>query len=103
MRRDAEDLGSLSPDSPGELDVLWHDGHTLGVDGAQVGVFEQADQVSLAGLLQRANGSALEPEIQWKCWIFWTQLKIGANNNIFFLFVFSFHEFFPTVFFLRQG
>merc|ERR1711953_1189741 len=22
-----------------------HDGHTLGVDGAQVGVFEQADQV----------------------------------------------------------
>ena len=53
MRRDAEDLGSLSPDSPGELDVLWHDGHTLGVDGAQVGVLEQPDQVGLTGLLKR--------------------------------------------------
>ena len=53
MRRDAEDLGSLSPDAPGELDVLWHDGHTLGVDGAQVGVLKQTNQVSLAGLLKK--------------------------------------------------
>ena len=44
-------LSPLSTDSPGELDVLGHDGDTLGVDGAQVGVLEQADQVSLAGLL----------------------------------------------------
>jgi len=63
MRRDAEDLGSLSPDSPGELDVLWHDGHTLGVDGAQVGVLEQTDQVGLTSLLQSPNGGTLEPEI----------------------------------------
>ena len=44
-------LSPLSSDSPCQLDVLWHDGDTLGVDGAQVGVLEQADQVSLAGLL----------------------------------------------------
>ena len=50
--RAAEDLGPLSPDPPGQLDVLWHDGHTLGVDGAQVGVLKQTNQVSLAGLLQ---------------------------------------------------
>merc|ERR1711992_41669 len=60
------DLGSFATDSSGELNILWHDGHTLGVDGAQVGVFEQADQVSLAGLLQSANGSALEPEISFE-------------------------------------
>ena len=44
-------LSPLSTDPPGELDVLGHDGHTLGVDGAQVCVLKQADQVSLAGLL----------------------------------------------------
>ena len=66
MRRDAEDLGSLSPDSPGELDVLWHDGHTLGVDGAQVGVLKQTNQVSLAGLLKSHYGRALESQVSLK-------------------------------------
>ena len=40
-------LGSLASDPPGQLDVLGHDGHSLGVDGTQVGVLKQADQVSL--------------------------------------------------------
>ena len=40
-------LSTLSADTAGELDVLGHDGDTLGVDGAQVGVFEETDQVSL--------------------------------------------------------
>ena len=44
-------LSTLSTDTAGELDVLGHDGDTLGVDGAQVGVLEQPDEVSLAGLL----------------------------------------------------
>jgi len=51
--RAAEDLGPLSSDPPGQLDILWHDGHTLGVDGAQVGVLKQTNQVSLAGLLKK--------------------------------------------------
>ena len=42
-------LGALSADAAGELDVLGHDGDALGVDGAQVGVLEQPDQVSLTG------------------------------------------------------
>ena len=46
------DLGPLAADPPGQLDVLGHDGDPLGVDGAQVGVLEQADQVGLAGLLR---------------------------------------------------
>ena len=45
-------LGALAADPPGQLDVLWHDGHALGVDGAQVGVLEQADQVGLGRFLE---------------------------------------------------
>ena len=58
-----KDLSTLATDTAGQLDVLGHDGHTLGVDGAQVGVLEQTDQVSLAGLLQSHDGGALEAQI----------------------------------------
>ena len=57
------DLSSLSTDAAGQLDVLGHDGDTLGVDGAQVGVLEQTDQVGLAGLLESHDGGALEPQV----------------------------------------
>jgi hypothetical protein len=45
-------LGPLSTDSSGQLDIFGHDGDALGVDGAQVGVLEQADKVSLRGFLK---------------------------------------------------
>ena len=44
-------LGPLSADSPSELDVLGHDCDPLGMDGAEVGVLEQSDQIGLASLL----------------------------------------------------
>lgn len=56
-------LGSLSSDAAGKLDVFGHDGHTLGVDGAQVRVFEKTDQVGLAGFLQGHDGRALETQV----------------------------------------
>ena len=56
-------LGSLPADAPGQLYVFGHDGDPLGVDGAQVGVLEQADQVGLAGLLQSHDGGALEAQV----------------------------------------
>ena len=56
-------LSALATDPAGKLDVLGHDGHTLGVDGAQVGVLEQTNQVSLAGLLEGHDGGALESEV----------------------------------------
>ena len=56
-------LGTFSSDPPCQLDVLGHDGDTLGVDGAQVGVLKQTDQVGLAGLLEGADGSGLEPQV----------------------------------------
>ena len=55
--------GPFPANSAGQLDVLGHDGDPLRVDGAQVCVFEEADQVSLAGLLQRHDGRTLEPQL----------------------------------------
>jgi hypothetical protein len=39
------------------------DGHSLGVDGSQVGVFEEGDQVGFRGLLQSHDGRRLESEV----------------------------------------
>ena len=60
---DKAELSSLSTDPPGELDVLGHDGDPLGVDGAQVGVLEESDQVGLAGLLQSHDSAGLESQV----------------------------------------
>ena len=56
-------LSTLSTDTAGKLDVLGHDGDTLGVDSTQVGVLKEADEVSLAGLLEGHDGGALEAEV----------------------------------------
>ena len=56
-------LGTFTSDTASELDVLWHDGDTLGVDSAQVGVLEKTDQVSFACLLKSQYGRALETQI----------------------------------------
>ena len=60
---DAIHLCSLSADSAGQLNVLGHDGDALGVDGAQVGVFEETNKVSLASLLKGHHSGALEAQI----------------------------------------
>lgn len=56
-------LSTFTTDTAGQLDVLWHDGHTLGVDCAQVGVLKQTDQVGLAGFLKSHHCRALEPQV----------------------------------------
>jgi len=56
-------LSSLATNTSGKLDVLWHDGDTLGVNSAQVGVLEQTDEVGLASFLESHDGRALESEI----------------------------------------
>ena len=56
-------LGAFATDTAGELDVLGHDGHTLGVDGAKVGVFEEANKVSFGGFLEGEDGRALEAKV----------------------------------------
>ena len=57
-------LGALAADAAGELDVLGHDGDALGVDGAQVGVLEEADQVRLGCLLEGEDGGGLEAKVR---------------------------------------
>ena len=63
LRQIAGCLGTFSADAASELDVLWHDRDTLGVDGAQVGVLEKTNEVSFAGLLQGKDSRALESKI----------------------------------------
>ena len=50
-------LRTLSTDAASELDVLGHDGDTLGVDGAEVGVGQEGDHVGLGGLLDGEDGA----------------------------------------------
>ncbi|KAK4011896.1 hypothetical protein OUZ56_021005 [Daphnia magna] len=56
-------LSSFTTNTAGKLDVLGHDGNSFGMDGAQIGVFKQTNQVGLACLLQRHDGRALEAQI----------------------------------------
>jgi len=61
-REDVRLLGSLAADSARQLDVLGHDGHSLGVDGAEVGILKETDEISFGGLLQGRDGGALESQ-----------------------------------------
>jgi len=45
------------------LHVLGHDGDSLGVDGAEVGVFEESNEVCLGGLLESEDSGRLESEV----------------------------------------
>ena len=48
-------LRTFSSDSPGQLDISGHDGDSLGMNGTQIGVLEQTDEIGLCCLL---TGSA---------------------------------------------
>ena len=62
-KRNGDILSTLSSDATGKLDILRHDRHSLGVDGAQVRVFEKTHEVSLAGLLKSHDCRRLEAKI----------------------------------------
>jgi len=62
-RRKASRLTTLTAEAAGKLDVLGLDGDTLGVDSAQVRVFEQGDKVGFDGLLESTDGGGLEAEV----------------------------------------
>ncbi len=54
---------SVSTDSFSQLQIFGHNGDSLGVDGAEVGVFEEGHQVGLSWLLEGQDGLALEPDL----------------------------------------
>jgi hypothetical protein len=60
---DTQRLCALAADSAGKLNILGHDGDTLGMDSAKVGVLEKANKVSLGSLLQSQERSALEAKL----------------------------------------
>ena len=45
------------------MDILGHDGNSLGVDGAKVGVLEETDEVSFRGFLEGHDSRRLESEV----------------------------------------
>ena len=52
----------VSSDPPGEVHVLPHEGDSIGMDGADVRVFEDSDQVGFTGFLESNQCSGLELE-----------------------------------------
>ena len=57
----------LSANASSKLDILGHDRNALGVDRAQVRVFEDPDQVGFGSFLQSTEGRALEAQIDLEC------------------------------------
>jgi len=62
----AMDLSTLSSNTTSQLNIFGHDGHSLGVDSAQVGILEQANQIRFCGLLQGQNGGRLESKVAFE-------------------------------------
>ena len=56
-------LFTLTTDALGELHILGHDGHTLGMDSAAIRVLVETDQISFGSLLKGKNGLGLESKI----------------------------------------
>jgi len=56
-------LRAFSTDTAGQLDILRHDGNTLGVDSTQVSVLEKTDEVGFGGFLEGQDGRSLESKI----------------------------------------
>ena len=56
-------LRALSADTTGKLDIFRHDGNTLSVNSAQIGILEETNKVGLSSLLKCKNGRSLETKI----------------------------------------
>ena len=57
------DLRSLASNSARQLDVLWHDRDSLGVNRAQVRVLKERNQVGFGRFLESQNRRSLEAEV----------------------------------------
>ena len=54
---------ALPAEAACKINVLGEDRHPLGVNGAQVGVFKQTNDVNLTRFLKSMDGSGLEAQI----------------------------------------
>ena len=55
--------GSIASDSFGELHVFGHDGHSSGVNGAQVRVLKKSNHVCFTCFLESRNSRSLESQV----------------------------------------
>ena len=53
----------LTTNASGKLDVLWHDGDPLGMNGAEICVFEQSHHVCLTCFLDCEYSLRLESQV----------------------------------------
>ena len=56
-------LGALAANTPSKLDVIRHNRDALGMDRAQVSVFEETNEVRLGGFLEGQHSQSLEAEV----------------------------------------
>lgn len=56
-------LRPLAPESPSKLDILGLDGDALGMDGSEISVFKEGNEVGLGGLLEGTDGRRLEAQV----------------------------------------
>jgi hypothetical protein len=56
-------LSALAANATGKHHILGHDGASSGVNGTQVGVLKETNQVSLGGLMESGNSHRLEAQI----------------------------------------
>ncbi len=54
---------AFAADSAGQMEVLSHNGNTLGMDCAKVGILEEPNQIGLGRLLESEHGLTLEPNV----------------------------------------
>jgi len=59
-------LGPLAADAAHELHVLREDGDPLGVDGAEVSIFEQTGEISLGGSLAGHYSLTFEAQVSFE-------------------------------------
>ena len=56
-------LRTLASDASSKLDIFRHNGDSLGMDCAKIGVLKEADEVSLRSFLEGQDRRALETEV----------------------------------------
>ena len=63
VQRATGHLCTFPTDATGQLNILGHDGHTLGMDCTQVSVLEETYEICLGGFLQGEHGQTLETQV----------------------------------------
>ena len=56
-------LGTFPADAARQLNILGHDGNTLGVNSTQVGIFKETNEVGFRSFLQGQDSGGLEAQV----------------------------------------